>query len=248
MKKTYEFVHKDRATQKLNQVGSMQLNSTSTGRAELFFYGDIVSNTWQSYWYEEDKSPQDVVDFLADLQDYQGVDIYINSGGGSVHGGLGIYNILKRYAGEKVVRVDGIAASIASVIALAGDRIIIPKSAQFMIHKPWSWAEGNADELRKEAEALDSCQQAIMAVYMNHVREGITEEQIADMVNRETWLTGEQAAQYFIVEVDETAEAVAWAPHYLHDYTNRAKGQKQENEANHLALQLQILKLQEEIK
>ena len=140
MKKVYEFTHKDRATQKLNQVGTMQLASVSTDRAELFFYGDIVSNTWQSYWYEEDKSPQDVVDFLADLDDYRSVDIYINSGGGSVHGGLAIYNILKRYSGEKIVRVDGIAASIASVIALAGDRVIIPKSAQFMIHKPWSWA------------------------------------------------------------------------------------------------------------
>lgn len=245
MKKVYEFTHKDRATQKLNQVGTMQLASVSTDRAELFFYGDIVSNTWQSYWYEEDKSPQDVVDFLADLDDYRGVDIYINSGGGSVHGGLAIYNILKRYSGEKIVRVDGIAASIASVIALAGDKVIIPKSAQFMIHKPWSWAMGDADELRKEAEALDNCQRAIMAIYMQHVHEGITEDQIAEMVNRETWLTGDQAAQYFAIEVDETAEAVAWAPHYLLDYVKHSEDSRKTTKAQDLILQLQLLKLQE---
>ncbi|WP_330594436.1 Clp protease ClpP, partial [Clostridioides difficile] len=65
------------------------------------------------------------------------MNIYINSGGGSVFAGMAIYNMLKRHEGFKTVYVDGIAASIASVIALAGDRVVIPQNAYFMIHKPW---------------------------------------------------------------------------------------------------------------
>lgn len=219
MNKQFDFKKRNSRTKQLDTVGRMEFkNAADSGRAELCFYGDIVSNSWQSYWYDEDKCPQDIVNFLADLDGYSGVDIYINSGGGSVHGGLAIYNILKRYQGEKVVHVDGLAASIASVIAMAGDRIIIPSTAQLMIHKPWCWVEGDADDLRKEADALDSCQAAILAAYMENVKEGITEQQIADMVNQETWLTGDRAAEYFNIEVEQSAEAVACASDYLTKY------------------------------
>ena len=198
MNKSYPFTRKERLGYKTEQVGSLTFNSLTHQKAELRFYGDIVSNTWQSYYYEEDKCPQDVLEFLDELKNYESLDIYINSGGGSVHGGLAIYHLLKRYPGEKTVWVDGLAASIASVIAMAGDRLIVPATAQLMIHKPWSsvWV-GTSEDYRREAQALDSCQEVITNVYMEHVLDGVSRETITDMINRETWMSGRKAAEFF---------------------------------------------------
>lgn len=246
--KTYDFTKRNDITKKIENVGNMKLNSVNEQKAELFFYGDIVSNTWQSYWYEEDKSPQDVVDFFEDFGKYKDVDIFINSGGGSVHGGLAIYNILKRHKGYKTVYVDALAASIASVIALAGDKIVIPSNAQFMIHKPWSYIIGDADEMRKEADALDSCQKAILSVYMQHTKEGITEDIITEMINKETWLTGDEAKQYFDIEAIENTDIVNCKSDYYEKYKNipfnyKESELKKEKELNLLQLQLDLLKL-----
>lgn len=220
MNKVYTFTEKNTKTKQLDTKGTLKLNSADSKRAELYFYGDIVSNSWLSYQFEEDKCPQDIVDFLSELNNYEAVDIYINSGGGSVHGGLAIYNILKRYQGQKTVYIDGIAASIASVIAFAGDKVIISENAQLMIHKPWSYAIGDADDMRKEAESLDVCQESILKVYMENVCQGVTENVIQDMINKETWLTGEQAAKYFNVDVRKMSEIVACESDYFEKYHN----------------------------
>lgn len=190
MNSIFNFNIKNSKTKKLENKGALEIKNATEDRAELYFYGDIVSNSWQSYWYEEDKAPQDIVDFLNQIEDTKELNIYINSGGGSVYGGLAIYNILKRHKGKKIVTVDGIAASIASIIALAGDEIIISKSAQFMIHKPWIQCSGNASELRASADVLDKCQKSITAIYMENVLEGISEETITKLINKETWMTG----------------------------------------------------------
>ena len=249
MKKEFCFNKRNGNTHKIEQTGKMMLNSAEQDRAELFFYGDIVSNTWQSYWYEEDKCPQDIADFLADLDGFQGIDIYINSGGGSVHGGLAIYNILKRYQGEKVTHLDGLAASIASVIALSGDRICVPRTAQLMIHKPWSGLMGNAEDFRREADALDSCQRAITAVYLEKAKEGVTEAKITEMIDRETWLTGEEAAQYFQIEVEDSGEIAACSSDYFDKYRHLPENLFQkENKVDgkqfrKLQLELQLMSL-----
>lgn len=231
MKKELELYSKNPKTKQNERTGTLKFNSTSEEKAELYFYGDIVSDTWQSYWYEEDKCPQDIADFLNGLDNYKAIDIYINSGGGSVHAGLAIYNQLKRYAGEKIVHVDGLAASIASVIAMAGDKVIVPSTAQIMIHKPWSslWG-GNADDFRREADALDSCQKAITAVYMENVKDGVTEGDITDMVNKETWLTGEEAEKYFNIEVEQTGNIAACTSSFFDKYKNTPKEFKKNTE------------------
>ncbi len=219
MPKILKLKNEDKKTGKLKNVGSIEIKNQTEEKAELYFYGDIVSSSWESYWYEEDKCPQDITDFLKELESSKSIDIFINSGGGSVHGGLAIYNLLKRHQGQKTVYVDGIAASIASVIAMAGDKIIIPSNAQFMIHKPLTWCGGNADDLRKTADILDTCQKSITNIYMENVKEGITEEKIMELINNETWFTGDEVAHYFNVEVEEQSDVVGCSSQYFSKYS-----------------------------
>lgn len=202
--------------------GSMSIKGNEK-KAELYFYGDIVSDSWKNYMgcSSDDKCPKDILDFFADLNDSAELDIYINSGGGMVYAGLAIHNIIKRHSGKVTVYVDSLAASIASVIALSGDELIIPVSAQFMIHKPTVGAWGNADDLRKEADYLDTCQETLLDIYMEHVKSGISADTINEMINAETWFTGKKAAEYFNVTVNTSSTPMNCAKSsYFKDYTN----------------------------
>ena len=193
--KELKFYNKDRDGN-TKVCGSMTIKNQTDSSADLFFYGDIVSETWQSEWYEDDMAPGDVKEFLDQLDGTENINIHINSGGGSVFGGIAIYNMLRRNNAHKTVYVDGLAASIASVIMMAGDEIVMPKNATVMIHKSsasYFFTTKNADDLRKDAESLDTCQEAIMQTYMTKAK--VDKEEIEQKVNDETWLTGEEAAE-----------------------------------------------------
>lgn len=209
--KELKFYNKDRDGN-TKVCGSMTIKNQTDSSADLFFYGDIVSETWQSEWYEDDMAPGDVKKFLDQLDGTENINIHINSGGGSVFGGIAIYNMLRRNNAHKTVYVDGLAASIASVIMMAGDEIVMPKNATVMIHKPsasYFFTTKNADDLRKDAESLDTCQEAIMQTYMTKAK--VDKEEIEQKVNDETWLTGEEAAELFDIKVEEVNDAVACA-------------------------------------
>jgi ATP-dependent protease ClpP protease subunit len=205
------------------KVGSIEIKNQTDSSADLFFYGDIVSEAWISDWYEDDMCPGDVQKFLNELENIQNINIHMNSGGGSCNGGIAIYNILKRYNSNITTYIDGLAASIASVIAMAGNRIIMPENALLMIHKPLTFSGGNADKLRKDAEVLDTYQKSILSIYMTKVKEGVTEEEINNMINKETWLTGKEAAQYFDIELEEPVNAVACISDCFNSYKNMPK-------------------------
>lgn len=209
--KELKFYNKDRDGN-TKVCGSMTIKNQTDSSADLFFYGDIVSETWQSEWYEDDMAPGDVKKFLDQLDGTENINIHINSGGGSVFGGIAIYNMLRRNNAHKTMYVDGLAASIASVIMMAGDEIVMPKNATVMIHKPsasYFFTTKNADDLRKDAESLDTCQEAIMQTYMTKAK--VDKEEIEQKVNDETWLTGEEAAELFDIKVEEANDAVACA-------------------------------------
>ena len=214
---------------KFRKVGSIEIRNQTESTADLCFFGDINSESlgeWQKY-YPEDKAPGDVQAFLDQLDNVSKINVHINSGGGSVFGGIAIYNILLRYNAEITVYVEGLAASIASVIAMAGDKIIIPCNAQMMIHKPSSIAWGNADEMRKEADILDGCQKVILSTYMRHAKEGVTEEQINSLINAETWKSGDEWQEYFDIEVSEESSIAASGSSYFDKYNN-FPGKKEE--------------------
>lgn len=216
----------------VRDVGSMEICNKTETAADLYFFGDINSESlgeWQRY-YPDDKAPKDVQEFLDQLDGAEKINVHINSGGGSVFGGIAIYNILKRHNAEITVYVEGLAASIASVIAMAGDRIIIPENAQMMIHKPSSVTWGNADDMRKEADILDGCQKVILNTYMQHAKEGITPEQINALIDAETWKNGKEWKEFFDIEVSEKSNAAACTSEYFEQYNNLPEKLKEKKE------------------
>lgn len=157
---------------------------------EIYIYGDIVSYKWD----DSDVTAKSFKDDLDALDDIDTLNIYINSAGGSVFQGQAIYSILKRHKAHKNVYIDGIAASIASVIAMAGDAIFMPKNAMMMIHRPWTIAIGNVDDMLAAAEALEKIGIAIKAIYMERFNQG--EDKLQELLDAETWLTADECLEY----------------------------------------------------
>ena len=185
------------------------LNIKNLGeKAELHFYGEIVSDEWEK-WSDLDTCPEDVLNYLSKIENSKELDIYINSGGGSVFAGLGIYNILKRHKGRKTVYVDGLAGSIASIIAMVGDEIIVPSNSFIMIHKPLCGVCGNANDMREMADTLDRIEEGLINTYKTKLKDNVDIETIKAMVNAETWLTGVEASKYFNITVTEANKMIA---------------------------------------
>jgi ATP-dependent Clp protease protease subunit len=136
------------------------------------------------------------------------ITLRINSPGGSVFDGLAIHNSLKRLSARKTVWIDGIAASIASVIAMAGDEIIMPENTMMMIHDPAGMVVGTAPEMRAMAEALDRIKGGLVSAYRD--RTGKPEADIEQLMAAETWLTASDAvAAGFADRVDKPIRATA---------------------------------------
>lgn len=195
----------------------MTVKNLTEQSGDLYIYGEIIDNTdWK--WDETDVMPNDVLNALNQVEGLDYLNIYINSPGGSVFSGLAIYNMLKRNKAKKTVYVDGIAASMASVIAMAGDTINIPSNAFLMVHNPWTVAMGNANDFRKLADDLDAIASGVMNVYKDNLKGDIDEGTIQELLDNETWLNGEEAAKYFNVEVIEAKHIAACNSDILNRY------------------------------
>lgn len=171
----------------------------TTGRsANLTIYGDITSYPWK----QGDVSAANLSAQLAALEDVDTINVYLNSYGGEVAEGLAIYNALKRHKAHVVTYCDGMACSIASVIFMAGDERHMNKASLLMIHNAWTFAEGNAEELRKQADDLEKITSASVAAYMTYFRH--SERKLREMMDAETWLTPKEAVKNgFATHIDE---------------------------------------------
>lgn len=153
------------------------------------------------------------VDAREFVETVQGIDepfmVRLNSPGGIVSEGWAIYNAIKRHPHQVTVSVDAEAASIASIIALAGDRIEMAEHALLMIHHPWTFAMGNAAELRRMADILDTHGERSIAAYMG--RTGATQEQVVEWMDNETWFSANEAVESgFADEMVATMPVAAW--------------------------------------
>lgn len=173
------------------------------GKAELSLYGTISSSTW---WGDE-VTPKDFKKDLDALGEVQDLSVYINSDGGDVFAGQAIHSMLKRHPAHVTVYVDGLAASIASVVAMAGDTIVMPRNSMLMIHNPWTMAVGNAQDFRKMADDLDSIQESIVAAYQE--KSGMDRDELISLLDQETWLTAEEAVAYKLVDQIESEKVIA---------------------------------------
>ena len=167
---------------------------------DLYIYGYVeaenyVRDDWWGHWEESERSANHFREVLAEHPDVTQINIYISSDGGSVREGTSIYNQLKRHPAHKTVYVDSWAASIASVIAMAGDEVIMPRNTLMMIHNAWSEAVGSAAELRKAADDLDVINEAARQAYLLKAGDRLNEEELVAMMDAETWLTAEQCIE-----------------------------------------------------
>jgi ATP-dependent Clp endopeptidase proteolytic subunit ClpP len=173
------------------------------GVAELLLYGVI----------DEDESwggvgAREFAKELKGLGDVREIRVRINSSGGYVFAGQAIYSTLKRHKATVTVYVDGLAASIASVIAMAGDRVIMPKNALMMVHNPWGLAVGDAEDMRKTAEVLDTITETIISAYQD--KTGLERDDILELMEAETWMTAQDALDWgFIDEIEGEGQIAA---------------------------------------
>ena len=171
--------------------------------ATITIYGDICSWAWEEFG---EMSAQILSKQLEALGDVNEINVYINSYGGEVAEGLAIYNALRRHKAKVRTFCDGFACSIASVIFMAGDERIMNEASLLMIHNAWTWANGNAAELRKQADDLDKITQASIEAYKAH--SSLSEDEIKALMDAETWILPSEALEYgFATTVDKTEKA-----------------------------------------
>ncbi len=156
--------------------------------ADVLIFGEIG----ESWWGEETVTAKSLAQELADL-DADTLNVRINSYGGSVADGLAIYNALRRHPAAKAVTVEGVAVSIASLIAMAGDTVDMPANTLLMIHAPWGLVQGNAADMRETADTLDRMAQAMATSYAR--KSGQTEAAILALLQdgKDHWYTAAEA-------------------------------------------------------
>ena len=156
---------------------------------DILIYGPIGST-----WDDSGVTAKDIADALKDQKNTKTINVSINSAGGNVFDGIAIYNLLANQDGKVVVSIDGMALSIASIIAMAGDEIVMAENAMMMIHDPAGWVVGVAADMLKMAETLEKSKSTLVLTYAR--RTGQSESQVSEWMTDETWLTAEEAVEF----------------------------------------------------
>lgn len=165
---------------------------------QLYIYTTIEPNGydwWTDEVIESETSAQHFREVLAQYPNATEIEIYINSLGGDVVEGTAIYNQLRRHPAHKTVYVDGFAASIASVIAMAGDEIIMPANTLMMVHNMSMGVWGNPTQLRKAADDLDVINSTGREAYLQKAGDKISRERLIEMMDAETWLPARECVE-----------------------------------------------------
>lgn len=166
-----------------------QFNAAVTNNvAKITIYGDIG----ESWWDDSSTSASDIETALKTI-DATEIHVHINSLGGDVFDGIAIYNNLKNHDAKIIVHVDGIAASAASLITMAGDEVIMNTGAMLMIHEASTWAWGTKTEIQKTLNALEGIDKSIADIYMIRFKGEKTD--VEALINAETWFTAEEAVE-----------------------------------------------------
>lgn len=182
-----------------------EIKAALQGRiAEIFIFDVIVDYAWD----EDEVTAKGFIDELKALGELDEIRVRMHSPGGSVWAGNVIYNVLKRHKAKVTVIVDGLAASIASVIAMAGDTIIMPENAMMMIHNPMAYGSGNVNDLKKVIDRLETAKVGMLASYSD--KTGLSDDKLIELLDAETWMTANEAKELgFADEVGQPVEMAA---------------------------------------
>lgn len=183
----------------VNQKSWFRMQAKEDQTADIYIYDEIGGWGISARRFTED---------LISLGNLSHIDLHIHSPGGEVFDGIAIYNQLKNHSATITVFIDGLAASMASVIAMVGDTVIMPKNAMMMIHKPWGVSWGDANDMREYADLLDKLENVLIPAYV--AKTGKTTEEITAMLEQETWLDGDECVEHgFADKVIEPVKAMA---------------------------------------
>lgn len=174
----------------LNRVSKkdkFELVAKSGEMYELTLYGAIGES-----WFEESVTAKNVINEIKKIPDnVKEIQVRLNSPGGSVFDGITIYERLRQHKAKKTVYVDGIAASIASIIAMAGDEILVGEGSFIMIHRPMTGIYGNAAELEKTIDILDKIENQMIAIYSR--KTGLSNAEVSKLMSEETWFNADES-------------------------------------------------------
>ena len=207
------------ATTKKNNQSWFSIKSSAKDTAEISIYDEI------GFWGVT--AQRFAKDLKALGDNLKQINLHIHSPGGDVFDGIAIYNLMKNHPANKTVYIDGLAASMASVIAMVGDTVIMPENAMMMIHKPWGIQGGDAEDMRKYADLLDKVENTLIPAYA--AKTGKTPEELAEMLSEETWLNAKECVEHgFADKLAEPLVAMASIQsHKLEDYKNMPKAMKE---------------------
>jgi ATP-dependent Clp endopeptidase proteolytic subunit ClpP len=183
---------------------------------------------------------QDFISEIKGLKDMP-INLRINSLGGDVFDGMAMYNVIKRRESKTTVYIEGIAASIATIIALGADEVVMAENSLFMIHNAWGGASGEAKDMRKTAETLEKITSELTDIYVK--KTGLSYDAVAQMMDEETWLNAEEA--YKLRFIDTISDSIKVAAKYD---VSKFKNITQEEIKNKLSININNKKMTNELK
>lgn len=228
--------------QKFNDLAEVQkvfkAESTSEAEHSLTIYGDIGES-----WWDDSITAKDVENALKPINNGT-IHVHLNSPGGDVFDGIAIYNQLKNHSAKVVVHVDGLAASAASIIAMAADELVMNTGSMMMIHEASTFTWGNKADIQKTLNALEGIDKSIVDIYMTRFQGERSEIEV--MLQGETWFTSSEAVEIGLADkVKETSTADSDPEEVKNKVLNRiraSKGNSSEQQKNNI---LNRLKRQE---
>ena len=183
---------------------------------------------------------QEFISEIKDLKDMP-INIRINSLGGDVFDGMAMYNVIKRREAKTTVYIEGIAASIATIIALGADEVIMAENSLFMIHNAWGGTSGEAKDMRKTAETLDKITSELTDIYVK--KTGLSYDALAEMMDEESWLNAQEA--FDLGFIDTISDSIKVAAKYD---VSKFKNITQEEIKNKLSININNKKMTNELK
>ncbi|MEM5014105.1 head maturation protease, ClpP-related [Niallia taxi] len=212
--------------------------------ADIFIYGEITKWAWEEYGEVSSISFKNELDQLGD--GIETIKLYINSPGGSVFETMAIIAMLQRHPANVISTIDGVGASCASVLPMISNKIIMYANSMLMIHNAWTYASGNAEQLRKAADDIERINQSMIQFYLDRAGDKLDAETLKKLLDAETWLSAEEALQYGLCdEIIATNNAAAclddkWAKEYKNVPNQLISNQNIAISAEEMALRQQI--------